>query len=259
MNLAEILEQHKAFDTGGLLAALAEIEQISINAGEEVKKASCAYYDNADLKAAAIKGRIAMLNKRRDEYQKEIDALKKPLVSATVDGDKAELDRIKARMKELEADKAQAMTEIEMLQSAYVTGDAELYEAIMAKNDHYQETLSLYRAARELVHELAREKEEAFKTIREETGGLYHGRYVQDFEKLYGHYHAEERAKADAAWTEKEAERKAAKEKEPRDLRTNVYKVAGHLESLHDDELDEAPQVADGNVRVRDALTRVLR
>lgn len=228
----EILEQFQATDPNTLLEALKEVEQASIDAAAETRQASDAYYANAREKEEKVNNRIASLIKQRDGYQAKIEAFKKPLVAATVAGDSKKLDSIKSGMKELEADKLQVSTEIEMLQSTHMCGDAELYNDVIAKHEHFRKLLDAYWQARASVHVFAGSREDTYNKINDKTGGRYGGGHGPDMEKLDRHYHAEEWAKINAKDAEETAARKAAEANRPRNLHTNTYRFGEFPDSL---------------------------
>lgn len=196
-----LLSQYEPPDPTPLCDAVQELEQISIAAGDEAKKASDAYFADARARESLIKARIAELIKNRDALQTKIEAFKKPLVAATVTKDNSKLSEIKEHMKALEADRRQITDEIEMLQGAHVTGDPELYDDAVEKNARFLEAKEQYIEARGALFDIAAEQERIYSRIKgaysmpgpyaalaEDTRG---GR-GPDMEELSDHYHAKD-------------------------------------------------------------------
>ena len=99
MTFDEILENLQAQDPKALLYdALDELEKSVVVAATAADKASKAYYADATAKAEKISARVGLLRKQHSEFQKKIEALKKPLLEVTVSGNTQKLADLKASM-----------------------------------------------------------------------------------------------------------------------------------------------------------------
>lgn len=214
----EILEQFESEGITKLTDAFTELEQTCIAAGNEAREASRAYFADAEAQTNAIQERIATLTKQCGVLQAKIESFKKPLVAATVKRDNAKLSDIKSRMTALEVEKRQISDEIEILQSATVTGAPELYNATVEKNTLFLEMQKAFLSAKRAMNEYAQDREAFYRRIKEETTTWRgsNGGYGPNMEKLYNHYNAEEQAKLSARHAAETAEHEAAERAQSR-------------------------------------------
>lgn len=204
--------------------ALEELKQSVVDAAAEAGKASRAYYADAEDKQKKITSRIELLKKQRNTFQAQIEALKKPLLSATVSGNAQKLTELKASMKALEADKIQVSTELEMLESAHMSGADELYNDVVKKNDRYAAALDAYQKSMRKVYEFALKREETYNTIHRETQ-FYSTipAYGPKMEELRKHYNFDEQERIRAEVARQEAALEAERANKPRNLETNRW------------------------------------
>lgn len=205
-------------------AALEELKQSMVDAAAEAHKASRAYYADAEAKQKKIASRIELLKNQRNTFQSQIEALKKPLLSATVSGNAQKLAELKASMKTLEADKIQVSTELEMLESAHMNGAEEFYNNVVEKNDRYVAALDAYQKSMRKVYEFALKKVETYNTIHRET--QYYSCipvYGPKMEDLKNHYNFDEHERIRAEVARREAALEAEKASQPRNLETNRW------------------------------------
>ena len=230
MTFNETLEKYKAEDPQSILDALEELNQDCLTAASVANEAEKAYYASASGKQKKIDSRIAELVKQCDGYQAKIEALKEPLVVATVAGDANKLSDIKADMKKLEVDKSQVSTEINMLKSTHVSGDAELYNDVISKNDSYLVLREAYLEAKRKVFEFAIKRVEAYEKIKK--GTMNHrigGGYGPKIDELNKHFHFEEYAKNEAEAVRQAATLEAERANKPISLKTNSYVFGGEV------------------------------
>ncbi len=208
----EVLKGFQEADPNGILEAIREMEQISIDAGRAAKEAEKEYYADAAQSKAKVTARIEALIKQRDACQAKIAAFKKPLASATVRGDGKKLAAIKADMKELEADKTQISTELEMLQSTHIAGDVDLYTRVIQENQRTSELREQYRTAKKKVYQFALDMLEAYQAIKQATSNYDLGGGIgADLDKLDKHFNHEKYAEIAAQSAAEEAARNAAR------------------------------------------------
>jgi len=222
MTFDEILENLQAQDPKALLYdALDELEKSVVVAATAADKASKAYYADATAKAEKISARVGLLRKQHSEFQKKIEALKKPLLEVTVSGNTQKLADLKASMKALEADKLQVSTELEMLESAHMSGADELYNDVVQKNDHYLSVREAYQEAKRKAYEFAIKREEIYHTIQRETQYYnaipMHGPNMKDLEE---HYHFEKWEQIHAEDAKQRAALEAEEANRPRNIET---------------------------------------
>ena len=212
-----------------LIDALDELKSISIAASKDAKAAEDAYYANARKKEEKVAARVAKLNEQRIALQAKIGEYKYPLTNATANGDTDALDKIRSAMRALEAEKAQVVSEIELLESAYIRGDDTLYKAVELKNNRF---LELKNAVLEAGRMIERDQylEKRFEKITtflhyftcEYTCGTSLGAGA-NMEKLNNHYNAEQLAEQRKMEVAKMIEQKAA--------RSNVVEIAQRIDS----------------------------
>lgn len=214
MTFDEILEKFKAEDPKIILDALEELSQASSNAAAETQRALKAYKTNAEEKSKTVSARLEELKEQRDKYQEKIEALKKPLVSATVAGNQQKLENIKKEMRELGADMLQVSTEIEMLENTHMSGDEELYNTVLEKSAIHAKLRAIYLAAKKKVYELAVEKIKSYEKIQHETYNYdLGGGYGVNIDELKRDFHFEKYAKLEEQTKKENAAREADTEK----------------------------------------------
>ena len=223
-NFQEILARFQAGNPDDLKKAVDKLEEASCDAARATLAAATAYYASADEKGERIKNRILLLSKQKESYQSKIDAFKQPLIAATVAGDNASLQKIKASMKALEADKQQIFDELELLKSSHFSGDSELYDAVFVKDEYHAKLRANYLKAQDETWKVARAMVERWENIEERTLNWESrgGGSRLNLEKLEKHYHFDEWEKEEAA--ERETAKAKAGAKKVRDARTAVYR-----------------------------------
>lgn len=196
MTFDEVLEKLKGENPKVILDALEELEQASLDAWTEAGKARDDYYANTREKENKVADRIKELKKQFAEYQAQIDAYKNPLISATTACDQKKLASIRDSMKALEAEKVQISTEIEMLESAHIRGDEELYNKVLDRAAQHESLRKIYWAAKDEVYAFAKERAEDLEKIKNET--KFHnmgGGYGVNVIELNRHFYSEKYAK----------------------------------------------------------------
>lgn len=191
MEFKEVMEKFKTdSDPKILLDALEELSQACSEASAEAQRASKAYYANAEAKKQKITDRIEDLRKQLKGCETKIESFKKPLVSATVSGDSQKLEEIKARMKEQEVEKIQLATEIDMLESTHVSGNKDLYEAVVKKNAVHEKLRESYVSAKVEAHTLAREIIKGYEKLQRRTQNFHAGGGIgANLVEIENHFH----------------------------------------------------------------------
>lgn len=176
MTFKEILEKLKTEgDPEILLAALEQVSQACSNAAADAQKASNAYYADSEAKQRKIKDRVEELKTQLEECEAKVEALKKPLVSATVSGDNQQIKEVKDRMKAQELERMQLTTEIDMLTNAHITGNEDLYDMVVEKNNVYENLRKDYVSAKAEAHKLAGERIKGYEKIQNRAKHFYAG------------------------------------------------------------------------------------
>jgi hypothetical protein len=221
VDFIEVYERFEANEPDELLKALGELEQVSIDAGKEAQKASAVYFADVEDKKAKISNRIADLTGQRAVIQGKIDALRTPLTDATIKGNREKLDEIQASLRTLEVDIAQATTEIELLEAAFIKGDDDLYNDVMGKQQCFEEIYDDYQDTREQLYHFALKRGKQFEKVADKTrawgvwGGTRGGGNGASMSKVNDCHDAERIAKEHAICLEEEAARKAAEALRP--------------------------------------------
>ena len=165
-------------------------------------------------KQSAIDARIATLTGQRDELQGKLDAFKKPLVSATMNGDAKKLNEIRTSMKQLEADRQQVLVEIDMLEGTHITGDEALYNAVHEKAEAHSKAIQAYQDAKKQIFNLASKHEEAYHHLQNETKHWnLGGGHPVNLTEINEHYHREGYAKINTQAAQDQADADAEDEK----------------------------------------------
>ncbi len=174
-----------------LLDALEELRKDCDVAVTDARKAQNAYYSSAEAKEQKINDRIETLKKQLAECDAKIEALREPLISATASGDSQRLQAIQDRMKELQAEQAQLVTEIDMLSEAHVPGNRELYEEVVKKNAIHASTREAYLSAKKEAYLLALDRIEAFEKLERNTKHYeLGGGYGVNMARIREHFHS---------------------------------------------------------------------
>lgn len=197
MKFKEVLEKFKTgSDPKILLDALEELSQDCSNAAAEAQRASNDYYANAKEKEKKVAERVNELKEHLEYCESNIEAFKKPLVEATVVGDREKLDSIKSSMKELEIEKDQLSTEIDMLESTHMSGDEDLYNKVVEKSTIHKNLSEVYSSAKAEAYGLAGERIVGFEKIQNRTQNFYAGGgNGPNMGELERHFHFEKYAK----------------------------------------------------------------
>lgn len=131
---------------------------------------------------------------------------------------------LKVGMKALEADKIQVSTELEMLESAHMSGTDELYNDAVEKNDRYKAALDAYQKSMHKAYEFALKREETYRAIHRDTQ-YYNAIPMQgpNMEDLRKHYNFDEQERIRAEVARREAALEAERANKPRNLETNRW------------------------------------
>lgn len=174
-----------------LLDALEELRNACEIAASDANLAEKAYYASAKAKEQKITARIEVLKKKQTECDAKIEALREPLISANLSGDSQRLQAIQTEMKALQAEKAQLVTEIDMLSEAHVPGDRELYEEVVKKNAIHASKREAYLSAKKEAYLLALDRIEAFEKLKRETKHYeLGGGYGVNMARIREHFHS---------------------------------------------------------------------
>ena len=223
MDFNTTLEQFQKHSPDVLMAALKEVEQVSIDAGAVAKAAYDAYFADVRNRESKLSERIAALTEQQNLRLSNIASLAKQLTRATIEGDTSAMDNVREAIRLFESEKAQTASEIETLKGAFVTGDKTLYDDTLEKEDRFMELRAVYLSARNQVYYLASEMEEGYERIRKNTLEPHGGGYGADTNKLRDHYDAEKLSALNARLSAEEAALKAAEAAKPRSAITATY------------------------------------
>jgi len=195
MTFNSIMEKFYAEDPKMILDALEELSQACSDASAEAQRAREAYYASAKEKEKKVVERTKVLKELLEDCEIRIEALKKPLVAATVAGDSGKLDIIKAKMKELEVEKLQLTTEIGMLENTHIVGDEDLYNKVVEKNSVHIKLREDYFKAKVETYRLAEEKIKDYEKIKKTTQNFRAGGgYGVNMQEIDRHFNFEKYA-----------------------------------------------------------------
>lgn len=121
------LDQMEESGAAAAMKYRAELEKAVQAVKNDTSHAVKSYFDNVKEKRQAISRRVEALRAECKDLEEEVSSFGPKLARATISGDGSALESIQREIAELEANKAAAAAQIDLLSAVHVTGDEDLY------------------------------------------------------------------------------------------------------------------------------------
>lgn len=191
MDIQEILNQAKAHGIEAVTAAAEELKRQGQQSRQEAKAACRAYFADVEKKEAKVKRRLNDLAQQEAGIKAKISAMQPGLIDATVSGDTNAFNRLQDELADMEAQRAAVATQVQLLSSAQLPGNLELYKAAEAQCDASGEVSQRCQTELEDIKAFVREQAKAWDRLSDDL------RYVTfytpgaadaDLVKVYEHF-----------------------------------------------------------------------
>lgn len=191
MDIQEILNQAKAHGIEAVTATAEELKRQDQQSRQEAKAACRAYFADVEEKEAKVKRRLADLAQQEAEIKAKINAMQPGLVNATVAGDSEAFDRIQSDLAGMEAQRAAVATQMQLLSSAQLPGNLELYKAAEAQCDASDEVSQRCQTELEKIKAFVREQAKVWDRLSDNLCYVTFytpGAADADLVKVYEHF-----------------------------------------------------------------------
>ena len=170
MDIQKLLEQAQEHGIDAITAAVEELKRKGQQAEQEEDTAYQAYFADVEQREAKVKQRLAGLAQQEEEIKRKITAMQPELVNATVSGDTDTFNRIQDALADLEAQRAAVATQVQLLSSALLPGDLELYKAAEVQHRACAKAIEQCESALKIIDEFVREQTKAWGSLKRELG-----------------------------------------------------------------------------------------
>lgn len=170
MDIQKVLDQASEHGIAAISAAVEELKRQGQQAEREEDTACQAYFADVEEREAKVKQRLAGLAQQEEEIKRKITAMQSELVNATVSGDTDTFNRIQDALADLEAQRAAVATQVQLLSSAPLPGDLNLYKAAEVQREACKEKIEQCKAVLNSIDEFVREQAKAWDSLKRELG-----------------------------------------------------------------------------------------
>lgn len=191
MDIQEILNQAKAHGIEAVTAAAEELKRQGQQSRQEAKAACRAYFADAEEKEAKVKRRLDNLAQQEAGIKAKISAMQPGLVDATVSGDTNAFNRLQDELADLEAQRAAVATQMQLLSSAKLPGNLDLYKAAEAQCDVSDEVSQRCQTELEKIKAFVREQAKVWDRLSDNLCYVTFytpGAADADLVKVYEHF-----------------------------------------------------------------------
>lgn len=170
MDIQKLLDQASEHGIAAISAAVEELRQQGQQAEREEDAACQAYFADVEERETKVKQRLADLAQQEEEIKRKITAMQPGLVDATVSGDTGTFNRIQADLTDLETQRADVATQMQLLSSAALPGSLELYKAAEVMADARRKTIGQCKSDLESIQAFVYKQAEAWAELKRELG-----------------------------------------------------------------------------------------
>lgn len=204
MNITEILTQAQQ-SSDAVTDLLIELAQQNKEVTATAQHMCDLYFADVRLREKGIRDKVAALEKQMTELDAQIRGMQAAVVDAAGTGDADTFAQAQDKLAKIEARKAAASTQINMLKAAHVRGSEGLYQAVCDAYSDLAKANSAYEKALDEINLVAKKQAEVWKELEDKsesstwhtnTGHIsYKCGKVRDFEKVREHYNAQHEAR----------------------------------------------------------------
>lgn len=173
MKSNEILNTVEINDYSTISDLLEELKQQNKSVARTANEACENYLADYEKRKNAITKRVNSFQGEIDKIENIIKSLQADFVNATVISNTKASETIQKKISDLEIQKQALKIQIDMLSSAHIPGDTELYEEVLKKNNLLSEANKRYRENVSKIHEIAKRQEEGWHKINEDTISIF--------------------------------------------------------------------------------------
>lgn len=169
----ETLNQVETNGYAAISNLLEELKQQNKSIAQDANKACENYLADLEKRKNAITKRINSFYDEIDKIENTIKSLQSDFVNATVTSNTETSKAIQKEISDLETQKQALISQIDVLSSAHISGDTELYVEVLTKGELLSEANIQYRENIAKIHELAKLQEEGWHKISEDTVSMF--------------------------------------------------------------------------------------
>jgi len=158
VEIQKILDQANEHGIVAISAAVEDLKQQKEQSWQESSAACQAYFADVKEREDKVKRRLDDLARQETGIKAKISAMQPGLVNTTVSGATAAFNRIQEELASLEAQRAAVATQMQLLSSAPMPGNLELYKAAETQCDACDETLKQLQSEFDSIREFVREQ-----------------------------------------------------------------------------------------------------
>ena len=170
MDIQKLLNQASEYGMAAISTAVEELKRQGQQAEREEDTACQAYFADVEEREAKVKQRLADLAQQEEEIKRKITAMQPGLVDATVSGDTGTFNRIQADLTNLEVQRATVATQMQLLSTAALPGNLELYKAAEVKAEARRKTIEQCKADLESIQDFVYDQVKAWDNLKRELG-----------------------------------------------------------------------------------------
>lgn len=212
MNMKDVVPQALANGAEGVKSALADLRQKAGEYQAASNNACNTYFAGVTERENAVRQKLADLRGQQKSITARIEAMGPMLAKSTIAGDNKVLAQIQSDMTDLEAQRAAASTQIELLLSTRFPQDAELYDSAAAYWNAEATVLKNINEARQVLCAYAQEQVAIWQSVYQEAACSIETDTKRRFDAVQNDFDSKETIQERLSRRDAEAAKQAAHE-----------------------------------------------